>query len=337
MTKSFRIQAEILGFSNSRVLWLNTYFPTDPGGEYFNEEELSELLNEIENIMDKAEFDDILWNGDLNYDPSRNSGFVRYIRRFLNRIGLVSVWEHFPIDHTHIHTDFRSVSTLDHFIVNRRLITSIKDCGVMHFGDNPSRHSPIMLKLDVGSIPKRTKTEKKKHKKPAWYKASQEDKDKYTMDLQNRLAALASPDSLNCICSQCQDETHSEERDSHVLDILIAVIESSHKCIPPSSGGRKGKADPKKSCHVSQSVPGWREHVEPFRNDSVFWHGLWRSAGCPRDGDLFENMRRSRNLYHYAIRKVKKKAFMIRAEKLLEVSETSSVDFLSEMKKIKGV
>ena len=73
--------------------------------------------------MDKAEFVDILWNGDIHYDPSRTSGFAR----FLNRIGLESLWEHFPI-----HTDVKSTSTLEHFIVNKRLVNSIIDCGLMH-------------------------------------------------------------------------------------------------------------------------------------------------------------------------------------------------------------
>ena len=80
-----------------------------------------ELLSEIENIMDTVDFDDIVWNGDLNYDPSRTSGFVKTISRFLERLGLVSLWDHFPVDYTHIHTDFKSTSTLDHFVVNKLL------------------------------------------------------------------------------------------------------------------------------------------------------------------------------------------------------------------------
>ena len=43
-TKNFRIQAQVLHFSTSRILWMNTYFPNDPGGELFDEEELFELL-----------------------------------------------------------------------------------------------------------------------------------------------------------------------------------------------------------------------------------------------------------------------------------------------------
>ena len=53
--------------------------PTDPGGERFDEEELLELLGEIAAVMGKADFDDILWNGDLNYDKSRNTAFSRCV------------------------------------------------------------------------------------------------------------------------------------------------------------------------------------------------------------------------------------------------------------------
>ena len=312
---------------------MNTY--TDTGGDNFDEEELVGVLNEIETILDNVDFDDILWNGDLNYDPSRSSGFVNMISRFLNRLGLVRVWDHFPIDYTHIHTDFKSTSTLDHFVCNPRLINCITDCGVLHLGDNPSRHSPIMLKLNVGTIPIKTNLKEKVAIKPAWYKADQMDRDNFTMDLQDRLSSLVTPHSLECSDSQCLDKVHSEERDSHVLDILTATIESSHLCIPLAGGGRV-KLDPSKSCHVTQSVPGWKEQVDPYKKDSLFWHAMWTSAGSPRVGGLFEIMKKARNVYHYAVRKVKKEAELIRAKKLFEAAETGSVDLLLEMKKIRG-
>ena len=105
MTKSYRIQAQIIDFSNSRLFWLNTYFATDPGGN-FDETEVVELLAEIEDIMDRSEYDDVLWNGDMNYDKSRNTPFVLTVSRFLERVGLVSVWDHYPVDYTHIHRLF---------------------------------------------------------------------------------------------------------------------------------------------------------------------------------------------------------------------------------------
>lgn len=131
-------------------------------------------------------------------------------------------------------------------------------------------------------------------------------KDNYTKGLQDRLCSLSPPGSLQCRNGMCQDKLHSEDRDSHVLDILVAIIESSHAHVPLSGGG-KVKMDPSKSCHVTQAIPGWKEQVEPFKKDSLFWHSLWTSAGSPNTGGLFETMKKARNVYHYAIRKVKKR------------------------------
>ena len=75
--------------------------------------------------MDSTDFDDIFWQGDLNWDLSRSNGFANTMRRFMDKIGLVSLWEKHPVDYTHIHTN----------------------CGPIHIGDNRSRHSPIMVKL----------------------------------------------------------------------------------------------------------------------------------------------------------------------------------------------
>ena len=335
-TSRFMIQAQVLYFPTTKILWLNVYFPTDPGGEVFDEQELLEILQEIENIMDTTDFDDVLWNGDLNYDKSRTSAFARNIRRFLQRLGLTSAWDHYPVDYTHVHTDFKSTSTLDHFILNTRLVDAIVDCGVMHLGDNPSRHSPIMIKLNLGNIPVREEKRGVRAKKPAWYKADQHDKDNFTSDLQERLSSLESPSTLHCSDTQCEEASHSDERDSHVLDILTSIIESSHSCIPMSGGGSSRSSDPRKSCHVTAAVPGWKEQVKPYQEDLLFWQSVWRSAGRPGEGGLFDIMKKARNLYHYAVRRIKKKADLIRAQKILEASESGSSDLLNEMKKIRG-
>ena len=70
-------------FPTTTILWLNVYFPTDTGGELFDEQEFLEILQAIENIIYNTNFDDVMLNGDLNYDKSRTSEFARTIRRFL--------------------------------------------------------------------------------------------------------------------------------------------------------------------------------------------------------------------------------------------------------------
>ena len=55
-------------------------------------------------------------------------------------------------------------------------------------------------------------------------------------------------------------------------------------------------------CPVTKAIPGWREDVEPQRQDSLFWHNIWLSAGKPNKGVMFEIMKRTRDIYHYAVR-----------------------------------
>ena len=89
----------------------------------------------------------------------------------------------------------------------------------------------------------------------------------------------------SCLDPNCMDEQHSLERDKYMLDILSTLIETSHTVIPLTNGGAR-KWDPDKNCPVTKAIPGWRAQVEPFREDSLFWHGIWLSAGRPNKGVL---------------------------------------------------
>ena len=94
-------------------------------------------------------------------------GFALSVRQFLNRVNLCSLWESKNIDFTHIHTDNKSVSTIDHFIVNEQLLDLMVDCGPLHLGDNLSCHLPIIVKLNLGVLAERMKMKAVKLKRPA--------------------------------------------------------------------------------------------------------------------------------------------------------------------------
>ena len=89
--------------------------------------------------MDDTEYDDVILAGDINWDNRRNSGFSEAMRNFVTRIGLKSVWEKHPVSFTHIHTDMKSTSILDNFLVNERLLELVEDAGVIHLWENLSR------------------------------------------------------------------------------------------------------------------------------------------------------------------------------------------------------
>ena len=107
MTSNFRLQADIPNFSSTRLLRINSYFPTDPQNATFDE---NEVLAEVENLMDNNVYDDIIWQWDLNWGMSRDSDFSVTMKRSMSRIGLVLLLERYEIDYTHMHTDFKSTS-----------------------------------------------------------------------------------------------------------------------------------------------------------------------------------------------------------------------------------
>ena len=274
---NFRIQAQILEFPTTSLLWIIAYLPNDPMTILYDDRELTEILGEIEDILDSNDFDDCILQGDLNWDMGRTTGFSSSMKQFMEKVGLLSVWEHHPVNYTHMHTDLVSTSTIDHFLVNERLLSVIVDAGVLHLGDNLSRHSPIMMKLDLGQLPLQKRVKTSVPRRPSWYKAEQSQLDELTRSVHDKLSSLQAPESLDCCDPHCQDSHHSEERDSLVIDVMSCVIESSHQCLPMSGGGRSSKPD----CPIDKTIPGWRDIVEPYKQDAVFWHGVWQSADRP--------------------------------------------------------
>ncbi len=38
----------------------------------------------------------------------------------------------------------------------------------------------------------------------------------------------------------------------------------------------------------SQCLPGWNEHIHPYKEEAEFWRTLHLDMGCPRDGFVAE-------------------------------------------------
>ena len=99
------------------------------------------------------------------------------------------------------------------------------------------------------------------------------------------------------------------------------------------AGGRR--ATPQANHRTGGSIPGWNEDVEPFRQEALFWHEIWKSCAKPNTGDIHRKMTQSRNHYHYAVRRVKTGSDFTKAKKLFEASLSSDIDLLKEMKNIR--
>ena len=334
--QNYRIQATKFAFPESSLLIINTYFPCDPLVDNFNDAELVTLLADLHSLTLQTQCTDLVIAGDLNCHFMRQTRFTNLVRNSFEDKGLLIVWQH-PVDepgHSIASVDYTycstargqaSYSTLDHFVTSQRLYSAISDAGVIHSGDNPSNHSPIFLKVKVGeldlsmelpSAPTRIQ----------WSKANSDAKTKYKTCLSEKLRALALPECINCIDLNCN--IHSESVEDYTMNVMEALEDAAKECLPVS-GGMKRKSGRK-------AVAGWAEHVRPYAEESKFWSNVWQSLGKPNQGEVFYNMKLSKNQYKHAVRRLKRVNDKIQNQKFLDSVINGGVNVFNEIKKYRG-
>ena len=335
ISTSWRVQAEILEFGNYKLLWMNVYFPPDPRLLNFDDCELLLVQRAVKEILELGGYDDCLCSGDWNYDQRRTSGFAASMRQFLEDAGLVSVWEKFPVDFTHLHTDNKSTSILDNFFMNERLLEYVESAAPIHLGDNLSRHSPIMISLRISDIPRKSSEHEEELRQPrrlSWDKASEQQLQDYQARLQAELSTVTVPDTISCMNVNCTNHDHSRARDDYVVEVMSKVIEAGHMSIPLAPA-------PKKSSSAStrqHQLPGWKENVEPLKNDAKFWYAIWLSAGRPTSGSLHSVMVNTKVKFRAAVRKAQSQANTEKARTLLDAAESGDIALIAQMKRVMG-
>ena len=326
---SRRICGCSLNTTELNILLLCVYFPTDHRAGDQNLTDLDLMLQDIKYFIDNTNCDKVIIGGDINCDFSRNTSFVRTVAEFISSHKLKVVWNNFNIDYTHIHTDDVSTSTIDHFFMSPDCYAST--AFTLHHVDNTSRHCAIFMHVLCPPLPSgpahAIHTDKSvSEPRCAWYKASENDTNKYKESLQTQLGLIYVNDNItNCDNIHCDDLQHRAYIDMYCKDIVCA-LEYANECIPKKS-----------ACNNKARLPGWNTHVKPYRDDATFWRRLWLQQGKPRSGTVAESMRSSRRSYHYAIRAIKQQDAHLRKYNFLHALLKGDRQFHKEVKKYKGV
>ena len=120
--------------------------------------------------------------------------------------------------------------------------------------------------------------------------------------MQKLLENLNPPsECLDCDSLKCVE--HDVTVDTYASGICEALDQAVSTCLPLVGqplwqGGQ-------------QVIPGWTEYVKPYQDESLFWNGVWRAAGCPEVGELYEINRQAKMQYKYAVRRLKRAAHNI--------------------------
>ena len=330
---NYRLQATKFNFPSGPVLVINTYFPCDPRTVNFDDTELVGLLTDIQNIIVQSSISSIWLAGDLNCHFLRNTTFTNFVKNHFSDTGLHLLWENMdeiqgiiPVDYTFTSLTNRaaSFSTIDHFACSRQMFPIISEAGAIHSGDNPSNHSAIYAKLDIGQINLGIE-QVKASKRVAWDKATEEAKVAYQNNLTDRLDSVNIPACVTCRDPNCKD--HIESIDEYTIDVLEAIENAAKETLPIKGGGG---TSPRKS------TPGWSEFVKPFLDESKFWNSLWLSAGKPVVGALFEAKKQSKQQFKYAVRRLKRASDSVQNDKFVSSIINGGVNIFAEIKKYRG-
>ena len=98
-----------------------------------------------------------------------------------------------------------------------------------------------------------------------------------------------------CTCSDlsCKSEDHHKQIDA----LYSAII----RCLQMASGQELVKNSPRKRNH-KQNVIGWNDYVRDAHEAARDAFLMWHANGKPRQGPMFNIMKRTRALFKYALR-----------------------------------
>jgi len=325
---SRRICAVRVCSDSIKLLLVNVYMPYEDNDD--NIDEFVSILTLVEDLIRGNSDCHLVLGGDFNVDFRRERVHTALLTGFCEDIGLMSITNHpsYKVDYTY-NFNMSYFSIIDHFILSSALYNEcMSDAVVFHDIDNLSDHEPIMLQIniDVASITLRSRIYTPR---ASWVKASESNINDYRLALSTNLKHLELPTAmLLCSDMRCTNAVHIEAINQYAAAITEACLSAAESSIPHTSNRQHAGL---------RRTPGWSERVEPHRDKSLFWHGLWVECGRPRSGVVADCMRRTRSRYHYAIRQVKRDEDSIIKERLANALIVDpSRNFWSEVKRIRN-
>ena len=176
-------------------------------------------------------------------------------------------------------------------------ITAYKTLDIV---DNISDHMPVLLEIS-GHAPLTTRSasvsDNELYSKPLWSNASVVDISKYKHCLDLYLDCIDVPvEAMLCRDYNCCNKDHHDSLKSFTTALIESCIKARKDSIPFSSTGKPTK---------QPDMPGWNLELSISREQSLFWHDLWKTCNEPTTGPVVTVMRYVRNHYHYLIRRIK--------------------------------
>lgn len=309
-------------FDARRFVIINVYLPfqcIDNEETYLNNLcELHAFIDELECTCFAVVGD---WNANLRQPHS--SLFANCMLDFCNEYDyVISSKLYLPSQsYTYVSAAWGTESWLDHVVSSADFHSIINDMSV-HYDVTDEDHIPFSLSLSVDNIPIISAQRNDCSPKVHFDTLSDRDRERYRDTTEELLSNLCMTESLNCKDLNCCESSHVSQT-KNLYDELVSCLISAGEQV---CSARK---------QTNFNKPGWSDYVSDLYKASKDTLRLWREAGKPRQGHIYELHRQTKARCKYAIRFIKKNENTLRRESLAKNLASHNVkSFWKEVKLI---
>ena len=321
VTNSTRLCALNIKSEKYDLILINVYMPNDDDTDdsYFM---YGEIFSEISSILQTYENCKIIIGGDFNVDYERsNSRNLSLFKEFLELESLSCATFNILSNNFTRLGNLGEKSFIDHFIVSKDFKCNLD---IKYDGHNLSDHMPVNMQTVICSdFVKDSNITSYRHD---WDNVTDVKIRHYKQLLNQSFTNFVVPQNvLDCANFHCKD--HNDIILKLIEDFMSLIAECTDSAIGIKLIGNSNKS----------GVMGWNDFIQPYKDKSIFWHNVWKSAGCPSTGQLAELRRFSRAKYHWAIKRTKYESNEYILNKTADQLITKSFDnFWSTIKSMKG-
>ena len=289
---------------------LNVYMPTQSRDNYHD---FLEYLQKIQYCIEEAPTNSVMVIGDWNADITSNSNFGNELFRFCEYNNYVSsdinlldtgnqrIFTYYSEAH-------QSTSWLDHCISTSPAHNCITDISILHEYIG-SDHFPLRVTCSLDYLQKyvieppcQTSSI---HKIIDWSCIDDTSLHRYRICSKHKLSNVSfDHQAVACRDPNCNDTSHLNSIDKLYNDITVALEAATAESLPTKSKGN------------SHNIPGWNQHIKDYHSIARDAFLMWRDNGSPRQGPIFELMKKTRAKFKYALKICKANEIHIRADGL---------------------
>ena len=311
-----------LKISGGEIYVFCVYLPYE---SYENIDEYVQCLAILHDLINECDSNMIYILGDFNCDINKHSIYGSHLDNFINEAELVaSDYIFLKNAYTFVSAAWGTTSWLDHCLSSEDGHGKISNvCTLNDYVS--SDHLPICIHLNLEVLPELyvpVIDSVNCISKPNWDKVGENRLNLYSSKCNEILSKIDVKCIQSCKNCHCKNTSH--------IDCINNLYSCIVDCLSSVSNSVLNNSEDK--CQA-KFVPGWCEYVKDAHQAARDAFLIWQGAGKPRQGPVFEIMKRSRSVFKYSLRFSRRNEGQIKAGCLAKkILSNNSVSFWKEVK-----